>query len=215
MKKYIHLTFVLISFCVLAQAQVGINETNPNQKLDVNGKIEVGNDNNPATKGAIRYDSTNNDFEGYDGSNWNSFTMNRGMLPNGATPYYGKATVSSNGSLVSFTLHDMALNSSSFGAVPFGKFFIVTGASFHGPSNDATVGTNYTIRIFGNFYPDEEIWLRGRHENGPQSLWINGAAPLIILQGGETLRAQHPNIVDDQSSVIVFVRGWLVDNVNY
>lgn len=44
--------------------------SNPQQKLDVNGGIKIGNTTN-AVAGSIRYN--NNKFEGYNGSNWKSF----------------------------------------------------------------------------------------------------------------------------------------------
>ena len=52
---------------------VGIGTPNPSQKLDVDGKIEVGDDATAATAGAIRWSGTN--FEGYDGSLWNALDV--------------------------------------------------------------------------------------------------------------------------------------------
>lgn len=216
MKKIINLStlFLLISFVV--NAQVGINESSPSQKLDVNGKIEISNDNDPATEGAIRYDNSTKDFEGYNGSSWNSFTMSQGILPAGAEAYVGRVTINTDGTWSDFTMRKMSTNSNTFVTVPTDKYFIVTSASFTGPLSGASQNKNYSIRVAGSFDSNiEVIQIRGRTVDGLQSAFTNGFAPLIILEQGEKVRAQHPNFVDDESSVNVYVRGWLVDDVDF
>tara|TARA_R110002049_G_scaffold95397_1_gene234256 strand:- start:2532 stop:3170 length:639 start_codon:yes stop_codon:yes gene_type:complete len=54
-------------------AQVGINTDTPSQALDINGKIEIGDDAATPTEGTIRYNSTTKGFEGYNGTNWVAF----------------------------------------------------------------------------------------------------------------------------------------------
>lgn len=68
--------FFLLTLCCLqaSTAQVGIGTTTPRQKLDINGKLNVGNDDTPPTEGAIRYNSLLNDFEGFNGTEWVSLT---------------------------------------------------------------------------------------------------------------------------------------------
>lgn len=69
MKAFLTLVASLLVIYILpAQQNVGIDENNPNQKLSVNGKIEIGDDGAAATAGSIKYDGNN--FYGYDGSNW-------------------------------------------------------------------------------------------------------------------------------------------------
>ncbi len=58
------------------QQNVGINTPNPQATLDVNGKIKVGNDQASGVAGMIRYSTTANDFEGYNGTTWKSMTGN-------------------------------------------------------------------------------------------------------------------------------------------
>ncbi|MEM6264572.1 MAG: tail fiber domain-containing protein [Bacteroidota bacterium] len=53
--------------------KVGIGTQAPSEQLEVNGAIRIGTTDS-LTKGAVRF--SDNDFEGYDGQNWKSFTKN-------------------------------------------------------------------------------------------------------------------------------------------
>ena len=55
---------------------VGIGTASPTQKLDVAGKIKVGDSAATPTAGTIRW--TGSDFEGYDGTQWVSLTSTGG-----------------------------------------------------------------------------------------------------------------------------------------
>lgn len=87
MRNLIHkiLFFLFISNHSVAQ-NVGISTTTPSQKLDVNGKIKIGNDAAVATAGTIRYNEVMQDFEGFNGVEWKSLTAsyNNAALVNNA-----------------------------------------------------------------------------------------------------------------------------------
>jgi len=53
---------------------IGVANFLPTEKLEVNGKIKIGDDVNVPTAGTIRYNATSKDFEGFDGTTWKSFT---------------------------------------------------------------------------------------------------------------------------------------------
>jgi hypothetical protein len=77
---------------------IGINTTEPVEKLDVNGGIRVGNSEN-ANPGTIRW--TGADFEGYTGASWSSFTNEHNenyWSKNGNDLYYlnGKVGIGTN-----------------------------------------------------------------------------------------------------------------------
>jgi hypothetical protein len=57
---------------------VGIGIIEPLDTLHVNGKIIIGNNNNTAINGAIRYDDDQHEFSGYNGTTWVSFTGEAG-----------------------------------------------------------------------------------------------------------------------------------------
>ena len=63
-------------FTISNTGNVGIANSNPTQKLEVNGKIKIGDDFNTAVAGNVRWNSVTNDFEGFDGSGWISLTLN-------------------------------------------------------------------------------------------------------------------------------------------
>ena len=54
----------LLSLTLLTQltAQVGINTDDPQQALEVDGKIALGDDNRPATEGTLRYNTQTKQF---------------------------------------------------------------------------------------------------------------------------------------------------------
>jgi hypothetical protein len=54
--------------------KLGIGTAIPEQKLDVNGKIKLGDDVLIPVAGTIRWNAANKDFEGFDGDAWISFT---------------------------------------------------------------------------------------------------------------------------------------------
>lgn len=54
--------------------QVGIGNTAPTQKLEVNGKIKLSDDATAPLAGTIRWNDMKHDFEGYNGTEWLSFT---------------------------------------------------------------------------------------------------------------------------------------------
>lgn len=73
MKKYnraIFLVFVIAVFHLEITAQVGVNTDTPEQALDINGKVKVGDDATAPTEGTIRYNSTEKTFEGFNGTSW-------------------------------------------------------------------------------------------------------------------------------------------------
>lgn len=71
-KQYIESPSVLLT--IKADGNVGIDANDPMSKLEVNGKVNIGDDTNTPQAGDLRFNSSTNDFEGYDGTNWYSLT---------------------------------------------------------------------------------------------------------------------------------------------
>ena len=60
--------------------KVGIGTSSPAEKLEVSGAIKLGTTSS-TNPGTIRYNTTTNDFEGYDGASWNSLTTGGSASP--------------------------------------------------------------------------------------------------------------------------------------
>ena len=58
---------------VYTAGNVGIGTSTPQATLDVNGAIKVGNTTATPVAGMIRFNTTTNKFEGYDGTAWVEF----------------------------------------------------------------------------------------------------------------------------------------------
>ena len=104
-----------IRMSIIENGNVGIGTSNPSEKLDVVGAINLGN-TTTNNAGTIRY-NTSGDFEGYDGTNWKSFTdlgssvwnQNNDVINYGSTeierntvttgPIFNPTTVTSNSNL--------------------------------------------------------------------------------------------------------------------
>ena len=69
------MTTVTCITCPPVPPRVGINTTVPRATLDIGGDVIIGNDNNPAMEGMIRWDNTAKDLEVFDGIKWLSLTQ--------------------------------------------------------------------------------------------------------------------------------------------
>jgi len=67
-------TTKIIHKLIIETNNIGINVETPEATLDINGKLKVADDENTAVTGMIRYNEDTQDFEGYDGEKWRSFT---------------------------------------------------------------------------------------------------------------------------------------------
>ncbi|MCX7550481.1 hypothetical protein [Xanthomarina sp. F2636L] len=59
---------------ISSDGNVGIKTVNPTQKLEVEGKIKIGDDSETPSAGTMRFIATTNTFEGFDGTQWIAFS---------------------------------------------------------------------------------------------------------------------------------------------
>ncbi|MBK9736232.1 MAG: FG-GAP repeat protein [Saprospiraceae bacterium] len=66
--------FIVMLPIIIWSQKVGINTISPQEALDVNGKIKIGDDTTNSSPGTMRFNADTGDFEGYDGHDWVPFT---------------------------------------------------------------------------------------------------------------------------------------------
>jgi len=66
---------------IKGNGNVGIGTQLPSQKLEVNGAIKISDVSSAPSNGTIRYNPATKDFEGYDGTQWRSFTASPNSMP--------------------------------------------------------------------------------------------------------------------------------------
>ena len=211
--KTIQLIFLFIM--ISTQAQVGINTTEPNQMLDVNGKIQIGDDNLPQTEGSMRYNATESDFEGYAGGAWQSMT-GRSFFPKNAVPYYGYTSVALPGDIKIVNFRTAANGSGYITTVPANKYMIITSVSFRPNALYSTDSAQYlTIgpKLNTATYPDYQRFLLVAVKAHQINRIVSENGFLFILRPGENLALNNQSI----STQIweARVTGFLVDDLDF
>ena len=207
--------FCCTGLCIFSQ-KVGINKTNPSQVLDINGKLQVGDDAAPATEGTIRYNAATKEYEGYNGTAWVSFTQNKSSdLPTNPKPFYSYGIFSANSSPSSLFMY-LDDGSGLYTMVPGTKYAIITMISVESNNLGSTgrmacrVGPATSSTAFS--LSSRSLMISGERVN-PQIYNSAGSAPLIILRPGEFLSAF--NDTNSDYPINIKVRGFIVDDLDF
>ena len=211
MKYFIVFGFLLASFFLFAQ--VGIDTNNPGQKLDVNGKVKIGNDGTRPTAGTMRYFNTQ--FQGHNGTEWLSLSQQtNGPLPSVAAPVFSFENSISAGSSKQFIFQDW--DGLVFTTIPANQMIIVTG--IYPSPNAAAIANNFyaislTVRVSstGDLVPNTALRISG-YDNVSQS-FSGDQAPLLVIKSGQHLDAFSYN--SSELTMSLSVRGFLVDDLSY
>ncbi|OAV43154.1 hypothetical protein [Lewinella sp. 4G2] len=221
--------FLFLTVSISLCAQVGVNNSNPSQALDVNGKIQVSDDNTPAEKGTIRFNDATDEFEGYDGTEWKILSLEKSSgAPSDPIAYTGRTVNSvfrdSNGNVIPTdcrlyqTGNVQSGAPSNFITVPSGKHFLVTmlWVEDNGITNQANADDLYDVTIsapvsgsstrFAN-----SVRLVGRV--GDSKFLIGDQTnPIIIMRPGDRFRIFNES---SDTRVNINVRGFLVDELDF
>jgi hypothetical protein len=142
------LLYIIAIYPVFAQ-NLGIDRPLPLQKLDINGKLRIGNDAARAQAGTLRYNQSNSLFEGYNGSNWHSLSGN--TLPAGdfsQTLYYNGNNWTPN-----YLLRNNGTAVEIGNLIPNSSALLIVGADINGAIDASSTSTNTaTIGAFNNSY---------------------------------------------------------------
>lgn len=71
-----------------ASGNIGIGTITPSHKLEIAGKLKLGDDTATESAGVMRFNTGTNEFEGYNGTSWLSFGSGGKWLSNGNEIYY-------------------------------------------------------------------------------------------------------------------------------
>ena len=211
------LPIIFLGFSLVANAQnVGINTTTPKQKLDVNGKIVLSDDASTPTEGAIRYNSTLKQHEGFNGTEWVTLSAkSTSSLPSNPIPVYGYGSAAV-GEKRSALFQSAASASMNFYKVPYGKFLLISG--IHVQSQDfITTGRLIFNAGMGVALNGPAIYAQSKLINisrdSPYDLQSGSGTPLWILKEGEYFNVD--NFLSSSATAVVKVQGWLVNDLDY
>lgn len=194
-----------------ARAQVGVNQAKPEQTLDVNGKIKVGDDAAIPTDGTVRYNAAEGDFEGRTGGNWKSFTQAGGVPYVNAEAFGGAVTVARNAN-ANLRLFPLQGNGASLGDTPpAGKIFVVTHMAPAITSFDATSRYSILVQRISGLIFAQAMFLNCQSADCPAT--YGDPVPLMILEPGDVIRVTNNSF--SSGSVRLGVRGFLVDALDY
>ncbi|GLR18809.1 FG-GAP repeat protein [Portibacter lacus] len=129
----------------ISNPKVGINNISPSQAMDVAGKIKLGDDNTLPEEGTIRWNASIKDFEGFNGSEWLSFTKNEGGN-------WGNKDITENGN---FAAYDGQEFDQIGNAVSISGNYAIAGA------RNASVGNNNGQGKVYLFTKNGDHWLDG------------------------------------------------------
>ena len=212
MKYFIVFGFLLTT--LFLSAQVGIDTNNPNQKLDVNGKVKIGDDGVRPTSGTMRY-NTIDQFQGYNGTEWLSFSQQpNGPLPSESTPVFSYENIISAGTTKPFVFRDW--DGTIHNTIPVNKMIIVTGI-YPSPNSAAITNSFYALSLSVNNSSTGlavvGTALRISGYDNVSQFFSGDQSPLFVVKSGEYLSVFSYGT--SELTMSLSLRGFLVDDVSY
>ncbi|MBK8698507.1 MAG: FG-GAP repeat protein [Saprospiraceae bacterium] len=130
---------------VVTNPKVGINTSSPSQTMDVAGKLKLGDDTTAPVAGVVRWNAATQDFEGYNGTEWLSFTINRG-------DGWGNRDIAQNGSAVD---SDGAASDLFGRSVSISGDYAIIGAYFKDVASNDDQGKAYIFKRSGTSWTQQ------------------------------------------------------------
>lgn len=202
-------------------SQMGILEPDPDQALDVNGKIEIGDDARAPTNGTLRYNDDVDDFEGYAGGEWHSLTQSA-VAGSPQPVVFAEFGLPNTNTWTDFdrsydyTLFDPTTDLTNV-VVPVGKIFVVEQIC-------ATLssGTNGDDYFYASVRPTEMLGNGDQTNRNPQIVISGGRrdgttciqgnrAPLLVVKNQGSIKAWNSSNSGGQLRILVY--GFYVDQL--
>lgn len=193
-------------------AQVGVNTTAPEQALDVNGKLKIGNDRTEPSPGTLRYAEREDQFQGYTNTGWTALSV----APAASGQPFGESVYGYVGGIKkeeseNFTFRDWS-GGSAFSTPPPGKWVVIT-AIFPRP-NALAVNQHYEFTIGpgtpGGAFPASStslLFLMNTMDNRPI---VSEESPLFVLKPGDALKMYNEK-TSEPLYIEAKIRGYLID----
>lgn len=214
--KLIFLILLFIALTLPAAAQVGVNKPNPEQALDVNGKIKIADDGAVPSEGTIRYNNSEESFEGYTDGEWQSF--NKAGVPEDVEYlqlYDPNLTVTGQWEAIPQQADNTNGFARNWSTVPVGKKLIVDFIQFIPRSDNedlyfrvAVAPSPNPVTGNGSSLRNPRLYLSGNSNTGNAVLQAS-RAPLSVVHAGQTIAIY--NSLASQTSMRCVITGFLVD----
>ncbi|WP_157976233.1 hypothetical protein [Lewinella sp. IMCC34191] len=198
-------------------AQVGVNTTEPEQALDVNGKIQVGDDAMAPTAGTMRYNGSEADFQGYDGKDWKSFTNSSSDgLPGTTARYITAYSPNISPEEIATVYFETRDDNSRIITPPAGQYLLITSINVM-PNFFTFSPERFALAFFSSSASDSGF---GDRDNGfrmtgnlAEQNFITSETPIMVIGPGEYLRIEASR--NNEATVNINLRGFLVDSLDY
>lgn len=185
--------------------KIGVGTSTPDQALEVNGGIKIG-DVATGTEGTIRYDGTFNTFEGYDGSDWITLGTSSGYwTQNGESDLYMAAG--------GVGIHELDPEARLEVVGPSGSPSVANATIIVKSQRDATLPNYDPIMALGSsskaMTPDDQgtVWIAADSKDGSE-----GANIALMPNNGNIGLKTHRPFMDVQ---LKFTGGWQIDELDH
>lgn len=128
--------------------KVGVSTDTPTQTLDVGGKLKLADDTTAPEAGSMRWNSATQDFEGFDGTRWVSFTQQ--------DQFGGWGDVSATETGFG-TSSDGDAQDKLGSSVSISGDYAIIGADAHDTNGNNAQGKAYVFRKTGAIWTEEDI----------------------------------------------------------
>lgn len=225
-RNILPLLFCFALCSLTATAQVGVNNNDPEQTLDVAGKVKISDDATAPSNGTIRYNETAGTFEGFTNGQWE--VLNKSAMADRPIP----VTLAMFNTQPSTTWEAMDyvdfhgnpnlfLNNGENDrrAVPPGYLLVIDMIEVMGMARNAD--EQFRINMCGsraNQSPvdgrvNPQVYISGSSKGGNVTLGT-GRAPIIVLQAGEQLVFLNNSVSSNTDGVRMLATGFLVQDLD-
>ncbi|MGB3798360.1 MAG: hypothetical protein WA952_01025 [Lewinella sp.] len=213
MMQYATLLCTLLLFTIHGNAQVGVNNADPEQALDVNGKIKLADDGIAPSAGTLRYNASEGEFEGHNGIEWSSLSgVGGGTVPyQGAIPIWGtvSASPSSSSEAVFLTLDGTTVDIGT--TAPAGKILVLTYAQATTTTFNESSRYSILLQIVRSGTFAQSMRMNCQTADCPPM--VSESGPLFLVAPGDEIRATNNSF--SSGEIRIEFRGFLVDALDY